>query len=109
VNDLVLDYGAYILLAYSMALGYLSRLKPSFAWEVIFVSAFPLLESLPLLEHDTVYGFGRLKWLLPCVLILALMSYEFLNGKKLRTFLFVSLFALADLAHILIYLNIYSR
>jgi hypothetical protein len=37
------------------------------------------------------------------------MSYEFLNGKKLRTFLFVSLFALADLAHILIYLNIYSR
>lgn len=68
VNALLLDYGPFLLIA--LVLGLLLRDRiTAFQWEVIAVAAFPLLESLLLLEHDTSYGFGRLKWLLPAILL----------------------------------------
>lgn len=66
VNALVLDYGGFMLIALVLAA---RRKLTGFQWGVAAVAAFPLLESFLLLEHDLMYGFGRLKWLLPAILI----------------------------------------
>lgn len=109
ITRLFQDYGFYIVAAYSMILLYVRKLKPTFAWAVVAVASFPLLESVPLIEHDSVYAFGRLKWLLPVILVLGLLSYEFLNGpkKRLRQRVLVGLFAAAALVHAWIYLDIF--
>lgn len=108
ITRLFQDYGFYLITAYSMFLIYVRKIKPSFAWAVVAVSAFPLLESIPLVEHDSVYAFGRLKWLLPMILILGLLSYEFLSAKqKTRRRILIGLFALGALVHAWIYLDIF--
>jgi hypothetical protein len=66
VNALLIDYGGFMLIALVLAV---RRGLTGFQWEVAAVAAFPLLESFLLLEHDLIYGFGRLKWLLPAILI----------------------------------------
>lgn len=106
------DYGAYILIAYTFVVTYIRRLKPGFAWAVVAIAALPCIESFILVEHDTVYGFGRLKWLTPVILIAALMSYEFLSqgskkGKK-REYILIGIFAAAAIFHVLWYLYLYS-
>ena len=109
ITRLFQDYGFYIIAAYSMLLVYIRKIKPAFAWAVVAIAAFPLLESIPLVEHDSVYAFGRLKWLLPIILILGLMSYQFLDGpkKQLRQRILIGLFALAAIVHAWIYLDIF--
>jgi hypothetical protein len=107
LNDLFLDYGAFFLATYSLLLLNFRKLKPSLAWAVVFLAAFPVLESFPLLAHDTTYAFGRLKWLLPVILVFSLLSHEFLDGTKKRLYTLVGIVAAASLVHILLYLDIY--
>lgn len=109
ITRLFEDYGLYIVLTYSMFMAYVRKIKPTFAWAVVAVAAFPIVESFPLVEHDSVYAFGRLKWLLPIILALGLLSYEFLGGpkKQRRQRILISLFALAAIAHTWIYLDIF--
>jgi hypothetical protein len=71
VNNLLIDYGAFFVIAFALALRHtLNR----FQWELAFVSAFPLLESFLILEHDTTYGFARLKWLVPVILVICMAA-----------------------------------
>jgi hypothetical protein len=108
ITRLFQDYGFYLIAAYSMFLVYVRKIKPNFAWAIVAISAFPLLESIPLVEHDSVYAFGRLKWLLPIILILGLLSYEFLGSKQqIRRRILIGLFALAAIVHTWIYLDIF--
>lgn len=106
------DYGAYILIAYTFVMTYIRRIRPGFAWAVVVIAALPCIESFILVEHDTVYGFGRLKWFTPVILIAALMSYEFLNQgskkSKKRERILVGIFATAAIFHALWYLYLYS-
>lgn len=110
IGWLIEDYGAYILLGYSMALAYIRRFKPTFAWAVVLIAAFPCLESFILIEHDTIYGFGRLKWFIPIILIAALASYEFVKTAKRpkRQYVLIGLFGAAAVLHVAWYLYLYG-
>lgn len=81
VNALLLDYGPFLLIALVLGLLLKDRIA-AFQWEVIAVAAFPLLESVLLLEHDTSYGFGRLKWLIPAILLACAAGANLSNRGK---------------------------
>jgi hypothetical protein len=108
---LATDAGAYIALALGFLLAYGRRWWHSSRWTLITITLFPLLESILLLEHDTVYTFGRLKYFIPLILILALGSYEFLKdakNKQRSIATLAGLFTIAAIIHIFLFLAIYT-
>jgi hypothetical protein len=111
--NVAIDAGAYIVLALVFAGMYWRRWRhtTNIALTAVFLTLFPLLESIPLLEHDTVYGFGRLKLFVPLIIILALGAYEFVVRAKhtwRAAWLLTGLFAVAALIHIFLFLDIYT-
>ena len=102
-NDLLINYGGYALIAYTTAL---RQRFSSFEWAVLFVASFPLLESFVLLEHDTVYGFGLLKWFIPVVIVLGIAGSHFANTKR-RTAWFAAAVVAAHVVHALLFLVVY--
>jgi hypothetical protein len=104
-SNLVLDYGGYMLIAYTLAIRH--KLQ-GFQWDVLFVASFPLLETLVILEHDAVYGFGRLKWLIPVILLITMLGSRVINTKK-RKIIFAVIIALASILHSLLYLVIFDK
>ncbi|MDP5181534.1 hypothetical protein QOZ88_02705 [Blastococcus sp. BMG 814] len=104
VNALVLDYGGFLLAALVVAL-IVGRLLSTFQWEVVLLSAFPLLESFLLLEHDFWYGFGRLKWLLPAILLICLAGA---NLGRRGTSVLVAAVGAAALAHVALYFVVFE-
>jgi hypothetical protein len=103
-NSLVLDYGGYMVIAYTLAI---KRKLDGFQWEVLFVASFPVLESFILLEHDNTYGFGRLKWLIPVILVIVILGAKLAKTKKGRIKLGVAV-ALASVLHAVLYLLIFK-
>jgi hypothetical protein len=104
VNSLLLDYGLFFLIALVLALLLKDRIT-AFQWEVVVVAAFPLLESFLLLEHDTSYGFGRLKWLVPAVLLACLAGANLgTRGKAVLGFAT----AAAVVGHVALYLVVFD-
>lgn len=99
-QNLLIDFGAFLLIA----IAYAHKLKlSSLEWGVLFISTFPLLESFILLEHDTTYGFGRLKWLLPVVLLICLAAARL----KSRKVLYV-LVGIGCLIHLWLFTEVYK-
>ncbi len=78
-RSLFIDCGGTFLIVGWLALK--EKLK-GFEWEVMFVASFPVLESFVLLEHDTAYGFGRLKWLFPFILLFCILGAKFATTRK---------------------------
>lgn len=103
VNNLVIEFGAYALIAYTLAT--LRKIK-GFEWAVVFVASFPLLESFLLLEHDEVYGFARLKWFVPVLVVLAICGAKYAKTKRRKIMLGVAVGA-ANLLGILGYFTVY--
>lgn len=103
LNNLVIEFGSYAIIAYSLAL--IRKIK-GFEWAVLFVASFPLLESFLLLEHDEVYGFARLKWFVPILVILAICSAKYAKNKRRKIILGAAV-AAANLLGAVAYLNIY--
>ena len=109
IMGLVWDYGAAHRARPRRARALLPALQP-LDWAVLFIASFPLIETLPLLGHDTVYAFGRLKWLLPAILAAALASAYFLrSGSRRRVVLLVGAYTVAVAFHVGMYWLIYSR
>lgn len=102
VNNLLLDYGGFILIALVAAA---RRQLAGFEWEVAFVAAFPLLESFLLLEHDSTYGFGRLKWLVPVILVACMAGSRLTPRGQLKLGLAVGL---ACLLHVGLYFVVFD-
>ncbi|WP_410641240.1 hypothetical protein [Amycolatopsis sp. lyj-346] len=102
-SGLLIEYGGFILIAYTLAL---KRKLQGFAWGVLFVSAFPLLESFIIMEHDAVYGFGRLKWIVPVILTICLLGAKYATDKKRRIVLIAAV-ATACFLHAILYLVTY--
>lgn len=105
------DAGAYLAIALGFLIAFWKKWRRTFRWTVIAITLFPLLESIPLLEHDTIYSFGRLKLFIPLILILALGSYEFLQrikNKRLGVVVLSALFVIAALIHVFLFLDIYT-
>jgi hypothetical protein len=102
VNALILDYGGFLLIALVLAV---RRKLTGFQWGVAAVAAFPLLESFLLLEHDTIYGFGRLKWLLPAILIASMAGANMSPRGKWKLGIAT---AVAALVHIGLYFVIFD-
>ncbi|WP_033401407.1 hypothetical protein [Actinokineospora enzanensis] len=98
-TTMLVDYGGYMLIAYTLAM---KRRFHGFASGVVFVASFPLLESAILLEHDTIYGFGRLKWLIPVVILICLLGAKFATTRKRRVIL-VAAVILASILHVWLY------
>ncbi|MGY2066806.1 hypothetical protein [Blastococcus sp. SYSU DS0619] len=104
VNALVLDYGGFFLAALVVVL-IAGRMLTTFQWEVVLVAAFPLLESFVLLEHDFWYGFGRLKWLLPAILLTCLAGANL--SRRGRSVLVLTVGA-AALVHVGLYFVVFD-
>ncbi|WP_285745985.1 hypothetical protein [Lentzea sp. NBRC 105346] len=102
VNDLLLDYGGYMVIALVLAVKYKIE---RFHKAVLFVAAFPLVESFIILEHDTVYGFGRLKWLIPVILLICIAGAKLSERRK---WLLASAVAAASVLHIALYFSVYQ-
>jgi hypothetical protein len=102
VNALLLDYGGFALIALVVAV---RRGLSGFQWEVVLVAAFPLLESFLLLEHDTIYGFGRLKWLIPVILLACVAGTDLRRRGKLALVLAVGA---AALLHVALYFVVFD-
>jgi hypothetical protein len=102
VNALILDYGGFALIGIVVAA---RRGLSGFHWEVVLVAAFPLLESFLLLEHDTVYGFGRLKWLIPVILLTCAAGADLSRRGKLVLGLAV---AAASVLHVALYFVVFD-
>jgi|GEM_PF-3400048 len=103
VNDLLIEFGVYALIAYTLAVA--QKLK-DFEWAILFVATFPVIESFLLLEHDQVYGFARLKWFVPILVLLAICGAKYATTTKRKVVLGVAV-ALANLVGILGYFTIY--
>ena len=103
VNDLAIEFGVYALIAYTLAI---IRKITAFEWAIIFVSAFPLLESFLLLEHDQVYGFARLKWFVPILVIMAICGAKYATTTKRKVILGAAV-AAANLIGVLGYFTVY--
>jgi hypothetical protein len=101
-NDLLLDYGGYMLIALVMALKHKIL---TFHWAVVFVAAFPIVESFAILEHDTVYGFGRLKWLIPVIVLICLAGAGLRDRGKWWLAFAV---AAASALHVALYFSVYQ-
>jgi hypothetical protein len=115
-RDVLYDIGAYIILLIALLstgvyLRYKLRHVPLFTWGVLLLSALPVLETIPLIEHDTVYGFGRLKLVLPLVIALCIALNQILNhwqwSKRAVAILTIA-FVLPAAAHVVIYQKIYG-
>ena len=104
IEGLFLDYGGYIFIAYTLAL---VRKLQDFEWAVVFIAAFPIAESFALLAHDTTYGFGRLKWLLPVILLICMLGNKFATTRKNKAILII-IVALANILHIWLFSVIYA-
>lgn len=117
VRDVAYDIGAYIFLALVLLVIFLAiaHRLPSFTkvqWMILWLATFPIIESIPLIEHDTVYGFGRLKLVLPLLLILCLVAGQLLAQWRWRTqavILVALLFSIPAVIHVHIYQNIYGN
>jgi len=103
ISNLFLEYGGYIILAYTLAL---RRKLKDFEWAVLFVASFPLLETILLLEHDTIYGFGRLKWMVPLALVIALFANRYIKTRKGKIALIAAVVGV-HILHIASYFIIY--
>ena len=103
ISNLFLEYGGYIVLAYTLAL---RRKLKDFEWAVLFVASFPLVETLILLEHDTIYGFGRLKWIVPLALVIALFASRYVKTRKGKIALIATVVGV-NILHIASYFVIY--
>lgn len=104
VNDLILDYGAFALIALVVAVVARHTLS-RFQWEVALVATFPLLESLVVLEHDTTYGFGRLKWLVPVILLACMAGANLSTRGRLRL---AAATGVAVLVHVALFYVVYD-
>jgi hypothetical protein len=103
VNNLLIEFGTYAFIAYSLAL--VRKIK-GFEWAIIFVSSFPIIESFLLLEHDQVYGFARLKWFVPIIVITAICGSKYATTTRRKVLLGIAV-ALANLLGILGYFTVY--
>jgi hypothetical protein len=117
VIDVAYDTGAYVLIALFLVTSYfylvrrVPRLK-SFTFVILLMSLVPLLETIPLIEHDAVYGFGRLKLLLPLILLLCLTAdgvLRHVNWSKRYIVLIAICFAVPAAAHSYLYIDIYGN
>ena len=105
MSDLMTNYGGYALIAYTLSV--MQRFH-GVNWGVLFVASFPLLETFILLEHDTVYGFGLLKWLVPIVLILGFTGNRYVTTKR-RKIIFVRAITAANILHAALFLIVYQK
>jgi hypothetical protein len=119
VSNIIIDFGIYLigcigLLFYLYKKRYFSKENDKFRWTVIAISSVPILESALLIEHDTVYGFGRLKLLVPFILLLSLFMsilLQFVKNKSRRIakVSLIAAFAICACVHIFLYLDIYGN
>ena len=76
-------------------------------WAVLFISTFPLLESFLLMGHDYTYGFGRLKWLVPLVLLIGILGAKFAKTYRRLTVLAIFII-IASAIHVYFYWHLYT-
>ena len=98
-NDLLINYGGYALIAYT---AFIKTRIVGFEKDVLFIASFPLLETFVLLEHDTVYGFGQLKWLVPVVVLIAVAGNRYATTTRRRV-IFTGTAVAAALLHIALF------
>lgn len=111
-QGIITDYGAYlVILAGLVSLANHHRIKVGVLLQkykaVLAISIFPIFESLLLLEHDSVYTFGRLKFLLPIILITAVLGSELIQRRILRIRTLSLALGVAAAIHVFLYLDIY--
>lgn len=102
VNSLMLDYGGFLVIAFALAV---RKKLTSFQWAVVFVSTFPLLETFVVLEHDTTYGFGRLKWLVPVIVLICMGAANLSPRRRGQLALAV---AAASVLHVALYFLVFT-
>lgn len=123
LRSLFVDYGFYllsifVLITLIIKTGGIKVLKDifkefkSYNYGILLISLFPLLESLILLEHDIFYSFGRLKFIIPIILIISLLSSYLLSQRKqiqsTKLFL-ILLFIVAHSIHVHFYQDIHGN
>jgi hypothetical protein len=118
INNIIIDFGAYLIGALLLLFTlykkrYFSKSDDSFRWVVIGITLVPILESTLLIEHDTVYGFGRLKFLIPLILTAALLVSILIQNtqskRRITMASMVTMFTIGAIIHTFLYLDIYGN